>query len=242
MTEKTPETMEHAVAAAHIAHKRAAAAEESAVRGGFDADQRLEQILLQLARLEQAWSRPDHAGVLGTVGAAAVEGLREDLAADLRALAADVEPRDHQPPAVSALLLSGGRVYRTIPLAEPRRGAGQRPARAGRAQHRVDFLAHHHGRASAAGRDASLEARGALPERAATALPRNGFAVARDDGRLAALCADPEEAGVLVDWLGDGATIRSPGGAVVWHEGREAQPAAESWDFVAETVYARSGR
>jgi len=47
-----------------------------------------------------------------------------------------------------------------------------------------------------------------------------------------------EDAAALVAFLGEGATIRSRR-RVYWREGSEVQAAAESYDFVAETVVAR---
>jgi hypothetical protein len=54
-----------------------------------------------------------------------------------------------------------------------------------------------------------------------------------------AACKGVEEAAVLVDFLGKGATIRCDHSLVVWHEGHEDQAAAESWDHVVEVVHAR---
>ena len=52
---------------------------------------------------------------------------------------------------------------------------------------------------------------------------------------------EAEAAAALVAFYGDGATIRLDHGAVLWTEGKEAIPANESFDTVAETVYARQG-
>ena len=49
----------------------------------------------------------------------------------------------------------------------------------------------------------------------------------------------PDIAGALVSVLGEGSTIRIEHKRIVWTEGKEAQPAGESYDFVAEVVYAR---
>jgi hypothetical protein len=50
-----------------------------------------------------------------------------------------------------------------------------------------------------------------------------------------------EHAAALVALEGDGATIRQGHAKrmTLWTEGRESQPAAESYDFVATTVYER---
>lgn len=52
-----------------------------------------------------------------------------------------------------------------------------------------------------------------------------------------------EDAAILISALGDGSTIRDNSrgrGRVLWSEGHEEQPAAESYDFVAETVNRRN--
>lgn len=54
-----------------------------------------------------------------------------------------------------------------------------------------------------------------------------------------AACKAVEEAACLVAFLGDGATIRCEHTLIVWTEGEEDQPAAESYDHVAETVKLR---
>lgn len=54
-----------------------------------------------------------------------------------------------------------------------------------------------------------------------------------------AACKDVEEAAVLVAFLGDGATIRCDHCLVLWTEGKEDQPAAESYDHVTSTVHHR---
>lgn len=51
-------------------------------------------------------------------------------------------------------------------------------------------------------------------------------------------CKHVEEAACLVAFLGDDASIRV-GPLVVWHEGKEDQPAGESYDQVAQTVHDR---
>jgi hypothetical protein len=60
-------------------------------------------------------------------------------------------------------------------------------------------------------------------------------------GNFLASCVHPEGAAAIVELEGEGATIRN-GHAVrntIWREGSEAQPAAESYDFVATTIYER---
>lgn len=54
-----------------------------------------------------------------------------------------------------------------------------------------------------------------------------------------ASCKYPEDAAAIVATSPTGATIRDGHTTVVWNEGREAQPAGESFDFVASTIYAR---
>jgi hypothetical protein len=56
-------------------------------------------------------------------------------------------------------------------------------------------------------------------------------------------CVEPEGAAALVTLAGEGATIRN-GHALkhaVWTEGKEVQPAGESYDFVATTILERTG-
>lgn len=54
-----------------------------------------------------------------------------------------------------------------------------------------------------------------------------------------AACKYVEDAAALVAFLGDGAQIRAEHTLVLWHEGQESQPAAESYDHVAEVVSKR---
>ena len=58
------------------------------------------------------------------------------------------------------------------------------------------------------------------------------------EGELSAAVRHAEDAGALVAVLGDGSEIRFDN-SVVWSEGKEAQPASESYDFVASTVHER---
>jgi hypothetical protein len=56
------------------------------------------------------------------------------------------------------------------------------------------------------------------------------------DGRYQAACKEVEAAAAMIGFYGDGATIRfdHAKSAIVWTEGREVQPAHQSYDFVAE--------
>ena len=54
-----------------------------------------------------------------------------------------------------------------------------------------------------------------------------------------AACKGVEEAAVLVAFLGVGSTIRAEHTLILWTEGSEGQPAAESYDHVAEVVHGR---
>lgn len=54
-----------------------------------------------------------------------------------------------------------------------------------------------------------------------------------------AACKDVEDAACLIAFYGDGATIRAEHTIILWTEGAEQQPASESYDFVAETVFHR---
>ena len=57
--------------------------------------------------------------------------------------------------------------------------------------------------------------------------------------RYQAACHEIEAAAALVAFYGDGSTIRAGHSLVVWTEGGEAIPAAESYDVVAATVEQR---
>ncbi len=67
------------------------------------------------------------------------------------------------------------------------------------------------------------------------------FKIFDRDGEYQAATKRPEEAAAVVSLLGEGATIRNghANNRTVWREGSEAQPAGESYDFVAKTVYER---
>ena len=60
-------------------------------------------------------------------------------------------------------------------------------------------------------------------------------------GDYRAAFKDPTEVAILVAALGDGTTIRDGHDRrfTVWTEGAEDQPAGESFDHVAETVFSR---
>lgn len=61
-------------------------------------------------------------------------------------------------------------------------------------------------------------------------------------GNFLASCVDAGSAAAVVSLAGDGATIRNGHAKknVIWAEGSEAQPAAESYDFVALTIHDRT--
>jgi hypothetical protein len=67
------------------------------------------------------------------------------------------------------------------------------------------------------------------------------FKVYDAQGEYQAACKRPEEAACLVTFLGDGATVRLEHRRVVWTEGSEAQPAAESYDKAAAIMLQRAG-
>ena len=61
-------------------------------------------------------------------------------------------------------------------------------------------------------------------------------------GEYRASCKYVEDAAVLVSVLGEGSEIREghSRSKAWWMEGKESQPAEESYDFVAMVVYGRS--
>lgn len=61
------------------------------------------------------------------------------------------------------------------------------------------------------------------------------------NGNFLASCVDSGSAAAVVALAGDGATIRNGHAKknVIWAEGNEAQPATESYDFVALTIHDR---
>jgi hypothetical protein len=67
------------------------------------------------------------------------------------------------------------------------------------------------------------------------------FKIYDSKGDYRAACKLAEDAACLVAFLGDGATIRAGHGVknIVWREGREDCPAAESYDHVAKTARLR---
>jgi hypothetical protein len=64
------------------------------------------------------------------------------------------------------------------------------------------------------------------------------FKIFNPSGEYVAACKYPEDAAALVDLYGAGSTIRDGHSKadVVWTEGKETQPASESYDFVGTTV------
>lgn len=50
-----------------------------------------------------------------------------------------------------------------------------------------------------------------------------------------------EDAAAFTACIGEGTTIRSRWGRILWQEGKESQPAIESYDHVAEVAQARDG-
>jgi len=54
-----------------------------------------------------------------------------------------------------------------------------------------------------------------------------------------AACKHVEEAACLVAFLGRGSTIRAEHSLIVWSEGNEDRPAADSYDHVVEVTHAR---
>ncbi len=64
---------------------------------------------------------------------------------------------------------------------------------------------------------------------------------AKNDKKARASCEHAEEAACLVAFLGEGALIKS-GYAILWTEGSERQPAAESYDHVADVCNERWDR
>lgn len=69
------------------------------------------------------------------------------------------------------------------------------------------------------------------------ATPR--FKIYNAGGEYVAACEYAEESACLVALLGEGAEIRDGHKDVVWREGHEEQSAAQSYDFVAETIWKR---
>lgn len=60
------------------------------------------------------------------------------------------------------------------------------------------------------------------------------------DGKYVASCVHEEDAACLIAMYGKGAQIRDGHVKKVWIEGEEAQPAGESYDFVAYTIENRT--
>jgi hypothetical protein len=59
-------------------------------------------------------------------------------------------------------------------------------------------------------------------------------------GDYIAACKHAEDAAALAAFNGNGTTIRHGHKLVVWTEGKETHPAAESFDFVATTIARRT--
>jgi hypothetical protein len=61
-------------------------------------------------------------------------------------------------------------------------------------------------------------------------------------GNFLASCVDAGSAAAVVSLAGDGATIRNGHAkkGAIWTEGAETQPAAESYDFVAQVIHDRT--
>lgn len=70
------------------------------------------------------------------------------------------------------------------------------------------------------------------------ATPR--YKIYNADGEYVAACKYIEESAMLVGLLGDGTTIRDGHEKkyIVWHEGKQDQSAAESYDYVAQVAEA----
>ena len=62
------------------------------------------------------------------------------------------------------------------------------------------------------------------------------------DGEYVAAVRDAEDAAAIIGIRGDGATIRYDHKWILWTEGLEAQPAGDSYDYVAEVVAERLDR
>ena len=68
---------------------------------------------------------------------------------------------------------------------------------------------------------------------------RGGFSVFQG-GELRGVINYAEDAAGFVAFLGDGTTVQYRG-KVVWTEGKEKQPAGESYDFAAEVIRINAG-
>lgn len=69
------------------------------------------------------------------------------------------------------------------------------------------------------------------------ATPR--YKVYNAENEYVASCKHPEDAAAIVALNGAGTTIRLGHTGFLWREGQESQPAGESYDYVAQTCYAR---
>lgn len=59
------------------------------------------------------------------------------------------------------------------------------------------------------------------------------------EGEYVAACKYGEEAACIMSLNGEGSVVKYDHRLVVWEEGKEAQPAGESYDFVAITIRER---
>jgi hypothetical protein len=67
------------------------------------------------------------------------------------------------------------------------------------------------------------------------------FKIYASNGEYVAACKFAEDAGAVVASY-DGGTIRLGHRRIVWREGSEIETAANSYDAVAQTIYARIGK
>lgn len=65
------------------------------------------------------------------------------------------------------------------------------------------------------------------------------FKVYDAQGVYQAACKEIEAAAALMTFYGEGATIRNGHSRIVWAEGKETQPAGESYDYVYLKVRTR---
>lgn len=63
--------------------------------------------------------------------------------------------------------------------------------------------------------------------------------VINPSGKYVASCLHAEDAACLVALYGDGAQINYAHRTIVWREGKESQPAGESYDHVARICFDR---
>jgi hypothetical protein len=71
-------------------------------------------------------------------------------------------------------------------------------------------------------------------------MPTPRFKVIDPTGEYVASCADAQAAAALAALYGKGTVVRDKRVCVVvWHEGREEQPAGESYDWAARLMWQR---